>query len=366
MTSILTNVSAMTALTTLRSIGSQLGTASDKMSSGLRVAKASDDVAYWSISTKMRSDTKAMEAATESVGLAKGVVDTAYAGLQNVRDAFVEIRNIAITASSMQHAPTSEAVIPAFYPDPEFAKSDVHEMELRVQELLDQARNSILSSSFAGVNLLYHPKNCDVKASQQEFNFVTGFVDGKVQTLDVKAIDTLVLNDDFGSYPTTYPEEYNPEKTLLDGKELIRVDSSATPSTVYWFNLDGVLNRSGDPESVELDEVFMFQRIENHVMRFGADRKELYDGLVNRIDQKLDGLTSKMALIGSLQRSLDLHEENGRKRIDAINRGVSRLVDADMEETSVRLQALETQKQLAASSLQIANSAQSMMLQLFQ
>lgn len=127
-----------------------------------------------------------------------------------------------------------------------------------------------------------------------------------------------------------------------------------------------MLNQSGDPESVELDNVFMFQRIENHVMRFGADRKELYDGLVNRIDQKLDGLTSKMALIGSLQQALDLHEENGRKRINAINRGVGRLVDADMEETSARLQALETQKQLAASSLQIANSAQSMMLQLFQ
>lgn len=367
MTSILTNSSAMAALTTIRAVGAQLGTASVSMSSGLRVAKASDDVAYWSISTKMRSDTKAMEAATESVGLAKGVVDTAYAGLQNVRDAFVEIRNIAITASSMQPAPTSKAIIPAFYPDPEFVKSDVHEMELRVQELLDQARNSILSSSFAGVNLLYHPKNGEVKASQQEFNFVTGFVDGKVQTMDVKAMDTLVLNDDFGSYPTTYPEEYNPEETLLDGNDLILVKSSSTPTSVHWFNFSGVLNpTTGDPESVELDEVFMFQRIENHVVRFGADRKELYDGLVNRIDEKLDGLTSKMALVGSLQQSLDLHEENGRKRIDAVNRGVSRLVDADMEETSARLKALETQQQLATNSLQIANSAPAMVLQLFQ
>lgn len=228
-----------------------------------------------------------------------------------------------------------------------------------------QCHVEVLSGESRG-NLLYHPKNGDVKASQQEFNFVTGFADGKVQTLDVKAMDTLVLNDDFGSYPTTYPGEYNPERTLFDGKDLISVGSSATPSTVYWFNLDGVLNQSGEPESVELDEVFMFQRIDNHVMRFGANRKELYDGLVNRIDQKLDGLTSKMALVGSLQRSLDLHEENGRKRIDAINRGVSRLVDADMEETSARLTALETQRQLASNSLQIANAAPSIMLQLFQ
>lgn len=261
----------------------------------------------------------------------------------------------------MQHAPTSEAVIPAFYPDPEFAKSDVHEMELRVQELLDQARNSILSSSFAGVNLLCHPKNGDVKASQQEFNFVTGFADGKVQTLDVKAMDTLVLNDDFGSYPG----EYNPEKTLLDGKELIRVYSSFTPSTVHWFNLDGVLNQSGDPESVKLDEVFMFQRIENHVMRFGADRQELRDGLVNRIDQKIDGLTSKMALVGSLQQSLNLHEQNGRKRIDAVNKGISRLVDADMEETAAKLTALETQQQLALRSMGTANDQPNALLDLF-
>lgn len=101
-------------------------------------------------------------------------------------------------------------------------------------------------------------------------------------------------------------------------------------------------------------------------MRFGADRKELYDGLINRIDEKLDGLISKMALVGSLRQSLDLHEENGRKRIDAVNRGVSRLVDADMEETSARLKSLETQQQLATNSLQIANSAPSIMLQLFQ
>ncbi|MES5097857.1 flagellin [Agrobacterium sp. BA1120] len=367
MTSFLTNVSAMAALTTLRSIGAQLGTTSENMSSGLRVAKASDDVAYWSISTKMRSDTKAMNAATESVGLAKGVVDAAYAGMQNVRDAFVEIRNIAITASSMQPAPTSTAVIPTFYPDPEFVKSDVHEMELRVQELLDQARASILASSFAGVNLLYHPKNAAVKASQQQFSFVTGFVDGKVQTLDVKAMDTLVLNDDFGSYPTTYPEQYNPEETLFDGSELIRVDSSFTPSSVYWFNVGGLTNpATGDPEAVTLDNVYMFQRIENHVVRHGSDRKELYDGLVNEIDEKLNGLTSRMATLGSLQQSLDLHEENGRKRIDAANKGVSRLVDADMEETSARLKALEVQQQLATNSLQIANTAPSTILQLFQ
>lgn len=73
-----------------------------------------------------------------------------------------------------------------------------------------------------------------------------------------------------------------------------------------------------------------------------------------------------MAYVGSVQSSLDLYDENNRKRIDAATRGIGRLVDADMEVTAVKLRALETQQQLAINGLQIANSQPSTLLQLFQ
>lgn len=196
MTSILTNTSAMSALSTLRLIGGRLDDESQKLSSGLGVKTAADNAAYWSISTTMRSDVKAMGAVTDSIGLAMGIVDTAYAAMETVRQSFVEIRNLAITASDMPKPGMRDIVKPAFSLDPEYAKSDVYKIDVRIQQLQDQARSAMQSASFAGVNMLYHEKHEPVKASKQVFSFVIGYNGGTVQTMDVSAMDTLLLNDD--------------------------------------------------------------------------------------------------------------------------------------------------------------------------
>ena len=53
------------------------------------------------------------------------------------------------------------------------------------------------------------------------------------------------------------------------------------------------------------------------------------------------------------------------KLADSLKQGVSALVDADMEESSARLQALQTQQQLGIQALSIANQAPSSILSLF-
>ncbi|MGP4751523.1 flagellin N-terminal helical domain-containing protein [Agrobacterium pusense] len=104
----------MTALNTLRRTDTQLTDTSQQMSSGLRVAVASDNAAYWSISTSMRSDVGAMETVTDSLGLAMGIVDTAYAAMETVRQSFLEIRNLATTASDMPQPRMKDAIKPTF------------------------------------------------------------------------------------------------------------------------------------------------------------------------------------------------------------------------------------------------------------
>ena len=52
-------------------------------------------------------------------------------------------------------------------------------------------------------------------------------------------------------------------------------------------------------------------------------------------------------------------------QIDALKGGVSAMVDADMEEASARLAALQTQQQLGIQALSIANSAPQNVLSLF-
>lgn len=366
MTSIHTNVSATAALRTMRDINSRLGEEAQKISSGLRVMTAADNAAYWSISTTMRSDVKAMGVITDSVGLAMGIVDVAYAAMENVRDSFVEIRNLAIMASDMPQPGMRDAVKPAFDLDPEYAKSDVYKIDVRIQQLQDQAKSSMQSASFAGVNMLYHDKKEAVKASEQVFSFVIGYAGGKVQTMDVKAMDTLLLNDDFGRYPTTHPLQFNPEKTLFDSNDVIDAPGSFTPAAIYWYNIPVSNPVTGDPEAYPINPTYILQSIENHVVRYGSDRRGLYNNLVATIDQKIEQLTSKMAYVGSVQSSLSTYDEINRKAISTATKGIGRLVDADMNETSVRLKALETQQQLAVQGLQIANAQPENILRLFQ
>ncbi len=60
-----------------------------------------------------------------------------------------------------------------------------------------------------------------------------------------------------------------------------------------------------------------------------------------------------------------LQEDFASKLSDALDKGIGRLVDADMNEESTRLKALQTQQQLAIQSLSIANSASESILTLF-
>jgi flagellin len=92
MASILTNSSAMSALSTLRSIASSMESTQNSISTGLKVSKASDNAAYWSISTTMRSDNMALSAVTDALGVGAAKVDTAYAGMDSAIEVVKESR----------------------------------------------------------------------------------------------------------------------------------------------------------------------------------------------------------------------------------------------------------------------------------
>ena len=86
MTSILNNAGAISALQTLRSIGSNMAAVQGQVSSGLRIQTAGDNAAYWSITTTMRSDNAAISAVSDALGFAAAKADTAYTGPKAVID----------------------------------------------------------------------------------------------------------------------------------------------------------------------------------------------------------------------------------------------------------------------------------------
>ncbi len=82
------------------------------------------------------------------------------------------------------------------------------------------------------------------------------------------------------------------------------------------------------------------------------------DGL---IDQSIDAA----AAFGSAQGRIETQSDFVSKLSDSLKSGIGSLVDADMEETSARLQALQVQQQLGVQSLSIANQAPQSIMSLF-
>ena len=98
MTSILTNASAMTALKNLNMTNQKLATTQARISTGLRVAEASDNSAYWSIATQMRSDNKALSTVQDALGMGAAKVDVAYTGLNSAIEVVDEIKSKLVAA----------------------------------------------------------------------------------------------------------------------------------------------------------------------------------------------------------------------------------------------------------------------------
>jgi flagellin len=83
------------------------------------------------------------------------------------------------------------------------------------------------------------------------------------------------------------------------------------------------------------------------------------------VQSAFDAMTSAASQLGSLSSRIDLQTNFASSLSDSLESGVGKLVDADMEEESSKLSALQTQQQLAVQSLSIANSSSQNILSLF-
>lgn len=86
---------------------------------------------------------------------------------------------------------------------------------------------------------------------------------------------------------------------------------------------------------------------------------------IQYIDVVSGKVASGAAMLGALQQRIDMQSEFADRLMSSISKGVGRLVDADLDEASTRLKALQTQEQLAMQSLQIANANAEILMQLF-
>ncbi|KQO78972.1 flagellin [Rhizobium sp. Leaf262] len=290
MSSINFNSSASNALQTLRSINSNLSNTQDRVSSGLKIADASDGAAYWSIATTMKSDNKALGAATDALGIGAAKVDTAYAAMDSAIDVVNEIKAKLTTASE--------------------SSVDKDQVQLEIKKLQEQLTAIGQAASFNG-------ENWAIQDSGSSTTVVDGFIRNSDGTVKVT---TATFNA--GSYAMF--------ETIAGG-----VGSGGLLAAVMTIALSDTSTQ-------------------------GA-----IDGYLSTVETALGELTKGAAALGALSTRIDLQDEYSSKLSDAMDAGVSRLVDADMEEESARLSALQTQQQLAVQSLSIANSSSQSILSLF-
>ena len=89
------------------------------------------------------------------------------------------------------------------------------------------------------------------------------------------------------------------------------------------------------------------------------------DDFIQATDRAITQMTAAATNLGSTKSRIDLQSSFIDALSDAIDRGISTLVDADMNEESTRLQALQVQQQLGIQALSIANSSSQNLLSLF-
>ena len=94
----MTNASAMTALKTLNATNKALSTTQSRISTGFRVAEASDNAAYWSMATSMRSDSKSLSAVSDALGLGAATIDVAYTAMNSSIEVVSEIKSKLVAA----------------------------------------------------------------------------------------------------------------------------------------------------------------------------------------------------------------------------------------------------------------------------
>ncbi|ADY63498.1 MULTISPECIES: flagellin [Rhizobium/Agrobacterium group] len=429
MTSILTNAAAMAALQTLRMIDKNLETTQARVSSGYRVETAADNAAYWSISTTMRSDNAALSAVQDALGLGAAKVDTAYDALANSIEVVKKIKEKLVAAYGVgadrgkiqdeikqlqeQLKSTSES---ASFSGENWLQASISNGGTPpvVEPITKKVVASFTRTGSGNVGVTTVDYVLDGSAVLFDLS------GGKLGILDKSAVFVAKTEQQITQTSTTAGVTTNAGyvvKKLTDAEigtlNAATPDTNADPSvysngTVNYLRLsentwvkvtatnpssgtttvaaayrdtgsnDWFYDTTGAPTSVarslglsvstlDLDNLDVvaaaMSGFSGGTTNYTAS--DAIDVMMSFVDKQLEAMTSTASSLGSLQSRINMQENFVSTLMDVIDKGIGRLVDADMNEESTRLKALQTQQQLGIQALSIANANAQNILQLF-
>lgn len=404
MSSILTNNSAMVALQTLKSINSNLADTQNRISTGKRVATAKDNSAVWAISKVMESDVKGFKAISESLSLGESTVSVARSASETVTDLLTQMKAKIVAAQE--------------------DNVDRSKLNADVTALKDQINSVVSAAQFNGLNLVDGSTgSASVLASLDRDS--SGGVSASSITVNAQnlASSGYVANDIFGSSGGTPSSDGDTVVLSLDqggGTDNIVIDDSAgvafaagdrvdvrigSEVASYTVTANDVAagNTASDMVAVGLKNAIDALGISGLNVDFDSANPGQLDfentggidlavtgqfvdagsgglGAMSSINVSTSGgaatalgtietligtAIDASAAFGSVEGRISTQADFITKLSDSLKAGIGSMVDADMEETSARLQALQVQQQLGVQSLSIANQAPQTILSLF-
>ena len=404
MSSILTNSSAMVALQTLKSINSGLAKTQSEISTGQSISSASDNSAVWAISRVMESDVKGFEAISDSLSLGKSTVAVARQAAETVTDLLTEMKGKIVAAQE--------------------DNVDRGKINDDVTALSEQIESVVAAAQFNGLNLVDGASgNVDILSSLDR-DSAGGVTASSIQiTGQDLAVGGYVANDIFstgGGVPSANGDTVALSLDNSGGTDNIIFDDTSQNAFAAG---DRVTMRIGDQSAtytVTADDVaaattsdLVAVGMKNAIDALGiSDLVVDYDsGSPGQLDFTNNSTTVDLAVTGQFQNagsgglgaldSIDVSTELGATNAlgtietlidsaidaaaslgsvegrintqsdfvstltDSLKTGIGSLVDADMEEASAKLQALQVQQQLGVQALSIANQAPQSLLSLF-
>jgi len=391
MSSILTNTSAMVALQTLRGINKNLAQTQGEISTGKSVANARDNAAVWAISKTMEADVKGFKAISDTLALGASTVGVARNAAETVTDLLTQMKGLIVNAQE--------------------ENVDRSKIQTDITALKDQIGAVVGAAQFNGLNLVNSAGEIQVLSSldrtgasvlashitvqRQDLGSANAVLAGAFGTDTVA--DSVGIGDDF-------VVDIDAAAGQIGAKLVLNIGDRQVSYTVTDADLSGgaaeeniaaglrnaILNSGlkidvGDGEGgilVALDgaeltltnnttaEMTMTARAAGAgtgglAALAGVDVGSDHQGALAEIDVLIATAVDAAAAFGSAQKRIDTQSDFIKSLTDSLTTGIGALVDADMEATSARLQALQVQQQLATQSLSIANQQPQNILALF-
>jgi flagellin len=328
MSSILTNMSAMSAVASLTATQSALATTQNQISTGLKVSSAQDNASYWSIATSMRSDVGALGSVSDSLNLGTSVVSTAAQAVSSSIGILNQMKDLVVSAQT--------------------AGTDTGTIDTQLVQLQQQLRAFSNSASFNGVNLL--------ATSNATENVVTSFSKTATGTVSVGTTNIALTKGLYGAVGSQ--GAVSSDSLTTTGKTFTSGGILDTENTATGYSIDN-LQTSSVGSALASAGTDTLTGANSTGTTFLQDEQQ-------QVEDAITSLTKVASNLGSIQSNLTAQSTFTSSLSDSVTSGVGSLVDADMNEASTRLNALQTQQQLGIQSLSIANSNSQLILKLFQ